>query len=450
MGLFRSRSKKRCRPENRRPRLQSLEDRRLLAGFEVRFEVLDGDTNQVVQTLQPADNYVLRTLVRDGRPAGQNNGILSAYFTVNFDDALVDFTNQFAIGPDFVRGSPGPAGNATAIGELRPGQLFDIGGLSSTGGGDPAAERLLFSVPFSTSSVVSGTLDLDVAAAITNNERASFNSPFAAVTTFDVRGDMYPITGGTVVLTGTENLSVIEGGQGASFTVALSRAPTANVELDITPSVAGAVSLSQTTVTFTPTDFGPRTINVTAVEDDVVTGPRTVTLATGTLTSTDPVYSGQTVADINVQVTDNDVAAVRFTPAAGLAVDESGATAVVQVRLETRPAAPVTLTFTSSDPGEGTVTPQTMTFTAENFATGQPLTIRGVDDDLIDGNQTFQITTAITSTDPAYQSVSVPALSVTNTDLDVPRVLVMPNRGLRTTEAGGSRPNQRDAGDAAG
>ncbi len=440
-GLRRGKSSKRHRRvqnATRRPRLQSLEDRRLLAGFEVRFEVLDGDTNQVVQTLQPADNYVLRTLVRDGRPAGQNNGILSAYFTVNFDDALVDFTNQFAIGPDFVRGSPGPAGNATAIGELRPGQIFDIGGLSSTGGGDPAAERLLFSVPFSTTNVVSGTLDLDVAAAVTNNERASFNSPFAAVMTFDVRGDMYPITGGTVVLTGTENLSVIEGGQGASFTVALSRAPTANVELDITPSVAGAVSLSQTTVTFTPTDFGPRTINVAAVEDDVAAGPRTVTLATSNLRSADPIYSGQSVADFNVTVTDNDVAAVRFTPTSGLAVDESGATTVVQVRLETRPTAPVTLTFASSDSGEGTVTPATLTFTPENFAVAQPLTIRGVDDDLVDGNQTFQITTSIASSDSVYRSLSVPPLSVVNTDLDVPRVLVMPNRGLRTTEGGGT------------
>jgi len=58
---------------------------------------------------------------------------------------------------------------------------------------------------------------------------------------------------------------------------------------------------------------------------------------------------------------------------------ETGGTATVQVRLTSMPLSTVTVTLTSSDKGEGQISPDTLSFTNKNWNTYQTLTITGVD-----------------------------------------------------------------------
>ena len=80
----------------------------------------------------------------------------------------------------------------------------------------------------------------------------------------------------------------------------------------------------------------------------------------------------------------------------GGAVGENGDTATFTLELPNAPASgQVVITFTSSDPGEATVTPRSMTFTTADWNTPQTATVRGVNDNYDDGDQPYTITAAV-------------------------------------------------------
>ena len=100
---------------------------------------------------------------------------------------------------------------------------------------------------------------------------------------------------------------------------------------------------------------------------------------------------------VSVTTTDSDVA--------GFTVIESGGTTTVAedgsttddftVVLDAQPISDVVISVTSSDTGEATVSPATLTFTSGNWDSSQTVTVTGVDDSLIDGSQTTTVTIAV-------------------------------------------------------
>ena len=116
---------------------------------------------------------------------------------------------------------------------------------------------------------------------------------------------------------------------------------------------------------------------------------------------------------------------------------EAGGTATLQVRLTSMPLSTVTVTPTSSDNGEGQVSPDTLSFTNKNWNTYQTLTITGVDDNVTDGTQSYQIDFQLSTEDTKYSSLSLSSLSVSNRDDEVAGVVVGTISG-NTTESGGT------------
>ena len=73
---------------------------------------------------------------------------------------------------------------------------------------------------------------------------------------------------------------------------------------------------------------------------------------------------------------------------------EAGGTATFTVKLNSQPTANVTIGVSSSDTGEGTVSPSSLTFTSTNWNDNQTVTVTGVNDFLDDGNQSYAIVLA--------------------------------------------------------
>jgi predicted thioesterase len=108
---------------------------------------------------------------------------------------------------------------------------------------------------------------------------------------------------------------------------------------------------------------------------------------------------------------------VRIAPTAGLITSESGNSAGFQAVLTAAPSANVTIGLTSSDTSEGTVFPASITFTPSNWNFAQNVTISGVDDHVIDGDQPYTIVTSnATSTDPNYSNRFVQDVHVVNAE----------------------------------
>ena len=123
------------------------------------------------------------------------------------------------------------------------------------------------------------------------------------------------------------------------------------------------------------------------------------------------------------------------TTSAPALTTEAGGSATVQVRLTSMPLSKVTVIPSSSDNDEGQVSPDTLSFTNKNWNTYQTLTITGVDDNVTDGTQSYQIDFQISTEDTKYSALSLSSLSVSNKDDEVAGVEVGTISG-NTTESG--------------
>lgn len=242
-----------------------------------------------------------------------------------------------------------------------------------------------------------------------------------------------------VVITPTIGLVTNEDGTTASFTVRLRSEPSADVTIDLTSSDPSEGTVAPQRLVFDTTNWSRTvTVVVTGVDDDVVDGPVAYTIVTS-LSTTDPTYASIDPPDVQAINTDDDAPGVIVAPTAGLVVGEDGATATFTVRLATMPQATVSFGLSSSDTGEATVSPSSVTFTAANWNTPQTVTVTGVDDDVQDGDVMLTIVTAATtSADTTYAGFDPADVTVTNEDDDTAEIIVTAGAMLRTTEAGGT------------
>lgn len=245
----------------------------------------------------------------------------------------------------------------------------------------------------------------------------------------------------TVKLEG-QVLSTTEMGGSAKFTVVLNSQPTGDVEIGVSSSNGAEGTVSPGNLKFTLDNWNaPQTVTVKGVNDDVADGNQIYRVALAAAHSGDPNYNGRDPNDISVSNIDDDSAGIRVLGAEMLATSEGGATATFQVVLNSKPTAEVGIGLSSSDTTEGTVSPALLTFTTSNWAAPQTVTVKGVDDDVADGNQNFRVVTAAAVSDDAqYSKIDAPNPTVSNVDNDSPGITVKftPATGLSTSEQGGT------------
>ena len=249
--------------------------------------------------------------------------------------------------------------------------------------------------------------------------------------------------GPEVRVTDAENLETSEDGTTATFQMRLATRPTAAVT--VTPS-SGATDegvVSPASLTFTASNWATaQSVTVTGQDDAVVDGDQSYRI-TFSVSSSDTDYNRIAVTALSVINRDDEEESpggdpeVRVTGAENLETSEDGSrVATFQVRLATRPTAAVTVTPSSGATDEGVVSPISLTFTASNWATAQSVTVTGQDDAEDDGDQDYQITFSVSSSDTDYNRIAVPPLSVVNKDNDGASVRVTGAENLETSEDG--------------
>ncbi|MCU0546364.1 MAG: DUF4347 domain-containing protein [Oscillatoriaceae cyanobacterium Prado104] len=145
------------------------------------------------------------------------------------------------------------------------------------------------------------------------------------------------------------------------------------------------------------------------------------------------------IATGRLTILNDDRTAITVNQIAGLNTTEAGGTATFTVALNSQPTAPVTIGLTSSNPAEGTVSTNNLTFDPANWNIPQTVTVTGADDSAADGTKTYTIITApAVSTDTDYNNLNADDVTVTNTDNETPGITINPTAGLVTTESGGT------------
>ena len=181
-------------------------------------------------------------------------------------------------------------------------------------------------------------------------------------------------------------------------------------------------------LTFTAADWDElQVVNVIGADDDQIDGDIAYKIVTEPATSDDPKYDERNPTDVSVTNQDDDVAGFIVIPTSGLITSENGLQAFFTVALDNQPTVKVSLTLQSSDTTEGTVSPESLTFTVANWNSPQTVTITGKDDFKHDGNIPYTIlTNPATSGDPNYEGVDAEDVSVTNSDDDTPGFVISP------------------------
>ena len=209
-----------------------------------------------------------------------------------------------------------------------------------------------------------------------------------------------------------------------TFTVRLSKAPTDDVVLTFASSDNSEATVSGP-ITFTASDwFLPQTVTVTGVNEDFDSIDGFYNITATIAGDTD--YAALTFPSVSGRTPDDDTAGFAVTnlsqdPTAGLTTSESGDTVSFDLALTSEPLADVTVTFSSDNTDEGTVTSE-ITFTPENWDTPQTVTATGVDDQVTDGGVAYAVSAVVTSTDTNYDPsintalVLPPAVNITNLD----------------------------------
>lgn len=221
-----------------------------------------------------------------------------------------------------------------------------------------------------------------------------------------------PITPSLVL--SSANLTVVEGGT-VTFTLGLSAPLPLDGALRLTLADDSVATISPQVITFVAGDTAPKTITVSARQDDNVANNTTaVTIAA----------DGVTPGSLNLAITDDDVQALVVSTTA-VAMTEGG-TATVAVHLAFQPSDVTTATI---DPGDATrlgIAPATLTFTAANYATEQVFTFSALED----------VDVAVNSVLASIESGTLPPVSINATIADNDTLSISAGVGsLALTEA---------------
>ena len=222
-------------------------------------------------------------------------------------------------------------------------------------------------------------------------------------------------------------LAIDEGSTG-TYTVVLDSQPTHSVTVTVNDPSNTDVTADPAGLTFTTDGWDKeQTVTVAAAEDPGADDETTT--VTHTATSTDIRYSGISVEDVDVSVTDDDEPdLVLSRPSASI---QETAEEDFTVKLATKPSAQVTVAVFSGDTGAASVSTARLTFTTTDWDTAQTVTITALDDDDT-SDETVTVTATASSSDQDYQGKSA-TVTVSITDDDT-RGLVISESSLEVDE----------------
>jgi hypothetical protein len=242
-----------------------------------------------------------------------------------------------------------------------------------------------------------------------------------------------------------------ESGGTAILTVTLSSQPAGSVTV-ILSTDTGEGTLSASSVVFFTGNWDARqTVTVTGMDDDTVDGNVSFVITGSAVSSSDTNFHGDSLSDVTVTNTDGMLRFFSFythththitgppqfpfvsfimhmdtpvntptatvSPTSGLVTTEAGGVADFSLVLDSQPYSSVTIAFSSTDTTEGVPFPSYITFGTINWDFAQSVTVTGMQDDIVDSEIIYAITTgSFCSSDTNFHGEPLANVAVTNTD----------------------------------
>ncbi len=241
--------------------------------------------------------------------------------------------------------------------------------------------------------------------------------------------------------TGTP-VSTTEGGSGVSFMIRPATEPSgANiVSITVSSNDTSEGTVSATPVTWSSADWTTyKSVTVTPVDDSLTDGAVGYTLTINPAASSEAAYAGMGTSTVNVTNNDDDSAGFIYT-STPVSTAEGGGAVTFTVRPQTQPAVGnnVSLSISSSDTSEVTVSPSNVSWSNATWSSATTITVTPVDDSLTDGAVAYTINLNPSgSTESSYSGLGTQTVNGTHADNDTAG-FSMTGVPVTTAEGGGS------------
>ena len=211
-----------------------------------------------------------------------------------------------------------------------------------------------------------------------------------------------------------------------AISVRLTVEPTTDVIIDLVNSDATEVSPSVTSLTFTSATWNvTQTISLSAVDDSLIDGTQTSTLAFQINPASSPLFVGLASVTRTIATLDDDIAGLLISGIQGTLTEASVASASFTVALLSNPAGVVTISLSLSEASEVALLSTTIVFDGTNWNVSQTVVLNSVDDSLLDGTQNTMLTLAVLpSAPPLYAALPSSQISVTTLDNEMAGAIV--------------------------
>ena len=409
---------------------------------------LDSDTLTFTTTTWATAQTVTVTANEDDNAAQDSHTLThtvsgGGYDGITADDVLVttpdNDTASVTIKPTAITVVAGRSNEYTVVLDTEPtgNMMVSVQGYEGTGLGPDNAVLGFNATNWSTAETVTLTALEGAARATVRINHIAANGGYDGVLVEDVTVTLLAAPDGALVQVGvttSDQALTVGEGQSETYTVVLGHEPAGDVTVTLGGVSNTDVTLSDSTLTFTSTNWNaPQTVTVTAAHDGDAADD-TVTITHTVASAADTAYDGLSAESVVVTVTDDDTPGVTISDT--MLTVEEGSTGNYTVVLGTKPTGNVTVTISGHANTDVSLDKTALTFTDQNWSTAQTVTATAAqDDDGVDETDVTLSHTVASTADTDYNGITAGSVTVSITDNDTAGVTIS-DTAVTVTEGG--------------
>lgn len=218
----------------------------------------------------------------------------------------------------------------------------------------------------------------------------------------------------------TSIIKLIEGAEGAKRVFKLNAKPKSAVIVTIKSDHDDRLSISSSSLTFTPSNWNTdQVVTFTAVDDHIAYGDLNFSITINS-SSGDSRFN-DIKNTVQVKIKDNDEVGIVYDDSS-ITFNE-GQSVIRTFKLKSQPLADVVLNISSEHGDKLTISSKQLIFTSSNWNINQSVTFTAIDDNIASGDLSFNIKIKSSSTDTLYNNISENIIPITIKDDDISGII---------------------------
>ena len=218
----------------------------------------------------------------------------------------------------------------------------------------------------------------------------------------------------------TSIIELIEGAEDSKRIFKLNAEPKSDVIVTIKSDHDDRLSISSSSLTFTPSNWNTdKTVTFTAIDDHIANGDLDFSITINT-SSADSRFN-DIKNTVQVKIKDNDEVGIVYDDSS-ITLNESQSV-VRTFKLKSQPLADVILNISSEHDDKLTISSKQLIFNSSNWNINQSVTFTAIDDNIASGDLYFNIKIKSSSTDALYNNIPENVIPITIKDDDLAGII---------------------------